>query len=95
MDMNGPYVNDLELGVNIVPTLQYGYSGFLTLQQVLDSFIIFAAQQRGINFSNGRSKFPRSQETLPFSMTWPQFSPANVSFRISLPDFSSDQLLGL
>lgn len=78
MDVNGPYVNDLELGVNIVPTLQYGYSGFLTLQQVLDSFIIFAAQQRGIKFSNGRSKFPRSQETSPLSMTLPQFIPANV-----------------
>ncbi|KAL9667105.1 hypothetical protein QQ045_001452 [Rhodiola kirilowii] len=45
MDSNGPYLNDLELGVNIVPTLQYGFSGFLTLQQILDSFIIFVAQQ--------------------------------------------------
>ncbi|CAM8998692.1 unnamed protein product [Rhodiola kirilowii] len=31
MDSNGPYLNDLELGVNIVPTLQYGFSGFLTV----------------------------------------------------------------
>ncbi|GAB4843869.1 Phospholipid-transporting ATPase abca1 [Ancistrocladus abbreviatus] len=45
MDINGPYLNDLELGVNPIPILQYGFSGFLTLQQVLDSFIIFAAQQ--------------------------------------------------
>lgn len=47
MDTNGPYVNDLELGVDIRPTLQYGFSGFLTLQQVLDSFIIFSAQRNG------------------------------------------------
>lgn len=31
MDVNGPYLNDLELGMNIVPTLQYGFSGFLTV----------------------------------------------------------------
>nr|GEW36328.1 ABC transporter A family member 1 isoform X1 [Tanacetum cinerariifolium] len=33
MDINGPYVNDLELGLNQIPILQYGSSGFLTLQQ--------------------------------------------------------------
>ncbi|KAK1277198.1 ABC transporter A family member 1 [Acorus gramineus] len=31
MDVNGPYLNDLELGVSNVPTLQYGFSGFLTV----------------------------------------------------------------
>lgn len=31
MDVNGPYLNDLELGMTIVPTLQYGLSGFLTV----------------------------------------------------------------
>lgn len=78
MDVNGPYVNDLEMGVNIVPTLQYGSSGFLTLQQVLDSFIIFAAQQSGLEVSNLRSKFPASQNTSPLSMTWQHLSPANI-----------------
>lgn len=31
MDIDGPYLNDLELGVNAVPILQYGFSGFLTV----------------------------------------------------------------
>lgn len=31
MDTNGPYFNDLELGVNTVPTMQYSVSGFLTV----------------------------------------------------------------
>lgn len=35
MDINGPYVNDLELGLNQIPILQYGYSGFLTVCFVL------------------------------------------------------------
>lgn len=39
MDVNGPYLNDLELGMNIVPTLQYGSSGFLTVWTLLSSSI--------------------------------------------------------
>lgn len=31
MDTNGPYLNDLELGVSAVPTMQYSFSGFLTV----------------------------------------------------------------
>ena len=31
MDVNGPYLNDLELGASVVPTLQYGMSGFFTV----------------------------------------------------------------
>lgn len=31
MDTNGPYLNDLELGVNSVPIMQYSFSGFLTV----------------------------------------------------------------
>jgi ATP-binding cassette subfamily A (ABC1) protein 3 len=31
MDVNGPYFNDLELGVSTVPTMQYSFSGFLTV----------------------------------------------------------------
>ncbi|XP_031487931.1 ABC transporter A family member 1 isoform X2 [Nymphaea colorata] len=56
MDTNGPYVNDLELGVSAVPTMQYGLSGFLTLQQVMDSLIIFSSQ---INLTDvvGNMKF--------------------------------------
>ncbi|KAI3949646.1 hypothetical protein MKW92_026942 [Papaver armeniacum] len=67
MDVNGPYTNDLELGVNIVPTLQYGFSGFLTLQQVVDSFIIFAAQQNETDIDDGNS-----------NLTWMHFSPSNI-----------------
>lgn len=32
MDTNGPFLNDLALGVNTVPILQYGLSGFLTVR---------------------------------------------------------------
>ncbi|KAJ4767254.1 ABC transporter A family member 1 [Rhynchospora pubera] len=52
MDVNGPYLNDLELGMNIVPTLQYGSSGFLTLQQVMDSLLITLAQQSETNLTS-------------------------------------------
>jgi ATP-binding cassette subfamily A (ABC1) protein 3 len=52
MDTNGPYVNDLHLGVDRISTLQYSFSGFLTIQQVIDSFIIFAAQQTDTNTAN-------------------------------------------
>lgn len=31
MDVNGPYLDDLVLGMDIVPILQYGFSGFLTV----------------------------------------------------------------
>lgn len=32
MDTNGPFLNDLALGVNTIPILQYGLSGFLTVR---------------------------------------------------------------
>lgn len=32
MDMNGPYLNDLQLGVNPIPIMQYSSSGFLTVR---------------------------------------------------------------
>ncbi|KAF5208207.1 Abc transporter a family member, partial [Thalictrum thalictroides] len=80
MDTNGPYVNDLNLGVEIIPTLQYGFSGFLTLQQVLDSFIIFAAQESKINISNERSQLPSSDSSQQssLSLSWKNFSPSNI-----------------
>lgn len=31
MDTNGPFLNDLELEVSAVPTMQYSFSGFLTV----------------------------------------------------------------
>lgn len=31
MDTNGPFLNDLELGVSAIPTMQYSISGFLTV----------------------------------------------------------------
>ncbi|KAF9597369.1 hypothetical protein IFM89_017715 [Coptis chinensis] len=81
MDTNGPYVNDLELGVDSVPTLQYGFSGFLTLQQVLDSFIIFAAQQSETVVSKGGSRLPwlhSLQHTSPSGLNWTSFRPSNI-----------------
>ncbi|KAI3471688.1 hypothetical protein Pfo_028338 [Paulownia fortunei] len=80
MDTNGPFLNDLELGVNIIPIMQYSFSGFLTLQQVMDSFIIFAAQQHMTNsdteelVSSSDSTSLRSQLEIP----WTQFSPSNI-----------------
>lgn len=38
MDTNGPYYNDLDLGVSSVPTLQYGLSGFLTVRTFFVGF---------------------------------------------------------
>ncbi|CAN0878408.1 ABC transporter A family member 1 [Linum grandiflorum] len=74
MDVNGPFLNDLELGVNIVPILQYSFSGFFTLQQVLDSFIIFVAQQSQSNLGIENLKLPSPSLKLP----WTQFSPLTI-----------------
>lgn len=41
MDTNGPYLNDLELGVNIIPTMQYSFSGFLTVWTNSSFLIVF------------------------------------------------------
>lgn len=73
MDTNGPYINDLEMGINTIPTMQYSFSGFLTLQQVVDSFIIFASQQN--------SDLPLSHSSLgsaPFELPWTMFSPSKI-----------------
>ncbi|KAK9181201.1 hypothetical protein WN944_024338 [Citrus x changshan-huyou] len=81
MDTNGPYLNDLELGVNIIPTMQYSFSGFLTLQQVLDSFIIFAAQQPGANVATENVEIPPSNLSgthLSLKQPWTLYSPSNI-----------------
>ncbi|ESQ52886.1 hypothetical protein EUTSA_v10016127mg [Eutrema salsugineum] len=74
MDTNGPYINDLEMGINTIPTMQYSFSGFLTLQQVVDSFIIFASQQN--------KDMPLSHSSLgsalPFELPWTLFSPSTI-----------------
>ncbi|CAA0837437.1 ABC transporter A family member 1 [Striga hermonthica] len=80
MDVNGPFLNDLELGVNIIPIMQYSFSGFLTLQQVMDSFIIFASQQQ---MTNSDTKELQSLSDSTSSLTqlelpWMQFSPSNI-----------------
>ncbi|XP_038980603.1 ABC transporter A family member 1 [Phoenix dactylifera] len=82
MDVNGPYLDDLELGVNIVPTHQYGFSGFLTLQKVVDSLVILLAQQNGTHTTPENRALPlfhpygiHSHINLP----WTQYSPANIS----------------
>ncbi|XP_057982078.1 ABC transporter A family member 1 [Malania oleifera] len=79
MDTNGPYLNDLELGVQNVPILQYSFSGFFTLQQVLDSFIIFAAQQTNIvNEEIESSSHHSFAIPSPLKLSWMQFSPARI-----------------
>uniref|UniRef100_A0A7N0VB22 ABC transporter domain-containing protein n=1 Tax=Kalanchoe fedtschenkoi TaxID=63787 RepID=A0A7N0VB22_KALFE len=80
MDTNGPYLNDLELGVNIVPTMQYGFSGFLTLQQVLDSFIIFVAQQTADYIGTGHIEIPVTHQmpTSSLKIPWTQYSPSHI-----------------
>ncbi|PKU66066.1 ABC transporter A family member 1 [Dendrobium catenatum] len=79
MDVNGPYLNDLELGVNIVPTLQYGSSGFLTLQQVMDILIICVAKE-DVNYSSFNYQVHESSQSVvyPGRTTWSEFIPANI-----------------
>ncbi|GFP92211.1 ABC transporter a family member 1 [Phtheirospermum japonicum] len=76
MDTNGPFLNDLELGVNIIPIMQYSFSGFLTLQQVMDSFIIFAAQQNMTN-SDIEELMSSSLHT-QLEKPWTHFNPSNI-----------------
>ncbi|GAV57854.1 ABC_tran domain-containing protein/ABC2_membrane_3 domain-containing protein [Cephalotus follicularis] len=81
MDTNGPYLNDLALGVNVVPTMQYSFSGFLTLQQVLDTFIIFAAQQNETKTVSEAIEPPMSRTfdgSLSLKLPWTRFSPSNI-----------------
>jgi hypothetical protein len=42
MDVNGPYLNDLELGVNIIPTMQYSSSAFFTVCLLISSHVTFS-----------------------------------------------------
>ncbi|XP_031098016.1 ABC transporter A family member 1 [Ipomoea triloba] len=76
MDTNGPFLNDLDLGVNPVPILQYSLSGFFTLQQVMDSFIIYAAQQ--IMTNSSFLKWGSSGTDFPVKIPWTEFSPSNI-----------------
>ncbi|KAK6289772.1 hypothetical protein POUND7_001313 [Theobroma cacao] len=81
MDTNGPYLNDLELGVDIIPTMQYSFSGFLTLQQVLDSFIIFASQQTKTGMDSENREFSplhSTGATSSLELPWTQFSPTKI-----------------
>lgn len=76
MDTNGPFLNDLALGVNTIPILQYGLSGFLTLQQVIDSFIIYAAQATMTNLQRLPSHSLDSDAQL--KIPWTQYSPSDI-----------------
>ncbi|KAL8489520.1 hypothetical protein ACS0TY_025437 [Phlomoides rotata] len=94
MDINGPYLNDLQLGVNTIPIMQYGFSGFLTLQQVMDSFIIFAAQQLMKN-SDIEELVSFSDATLlqtQLKSPWTQFSPSNIRLApFPTPEYTDDE----
>ncbi|CAJ2671488.1 unnamed protein product [Trifolium pratense] len=81
MDTNGPFLNDLELGVSSVPTMQYSFSGFLTLQQMVDSFIILIAQQPELNSNAKTVKLPLlglSDTDFSLKVPWTQFNPTNI-----------------
>ncbi|KAH6832483.1 ATP-binding cassette A1 [Perilla frutescens var. hirtella] len=94
MDMNGPYLNDLELGVNPIPIMQYSFSGFLTLQQVMDSFIIFAGQQQMENSDIEEllsSPGPTLLDTR-LKSPWTQFSPSNIRLApFPTPEYTDDE----
>ncbi|KRH66908.2 hypothetical protein GLYMA_03G136000v4 [Glycine max] len=81
MDTNGPFLNDLELGVSAVPTMQYSFSGFLTLQQMVDSFIILIAQQSDFNFNAENLELPLPgfyDNNFSLKNPWTQFNPARI-----------------
>ncbi|WCJ33447.1 ATP-binding cassette sub-family A member 2 [Euphorbia peplus] len=81
MDVNGPFVNDLELGVSPIPTMQYSFSGFFTLQQAIDSFIIFSAQQTKSKTSSEYIELPSSNissTSSAFGLQWMQYSPSKI-----------------
>ncbi|CAI8613948.1 unnamed protein product [Vicia faba] len=81
MDTNGPFLNDLELGVSAVPTMQYSFSGFLTLQQMVDSFILFIAQQPELNSNAETVKLPLlgfNDTDSSLKVPWTQFNPTNI-----------------
>ncbi|XP_037492924.1 ABC transporter A family member 1 isoform X1 [Jatropha curcas] len=81
MDVNGPYLNDLELGVSPIPTMQYSFSGFFTLQQAMDSFIIFSAQQTETKTASEFIELPSSNSPATPSLLklpWKQFSPSKI-----------------
>ncbi|KAK9664352.1 hypothetical protein RND81_14G035600 [Saponaria officinalis] len=78
MDVNGPYLNDLELGVNTIPIMQYGFSGFLTLQQVMDSFIIFTVRQVGSGRNFEDAEGTPSSTYSPLKLPSMEFIPANI-----------------
>ncbi|XP_057438072.1 ABC transporter A family member 1 isoform X2 [Lotus japonicus] len=81
MDTNGPFLNDLELGVSAVPTMQYSFSGFFTLQQMVDSFIILMAQQSDINSSAKDVKLPLPgfyNADFSSKIPWTQYNPAHI-----------------
>ncbi|XP_058738226.1 ABC transporter A family member 1 isoform X2 [Vicia villosa] len=81
MDTNGPFLNDLELEVSAVPTMQYSFSGFLTLQQVVDSYILFIAQQPELNSNAETVKLPLlgfNDTDFSLKVPWTQFNPTNI-----------------
>ncbi|XP_048142031.1 LOW QUALITY PROTEIN: ABC transporter A family member 1 [Rhodamnia argentea] len=80
MDTNGPFLNDLHLGVNIIPTMQYSSSGFFTLQQVLDSFILLSAQQTQADMLNMTIEplSKSSERSSSLDLSWKQFIPSDI-----------------
>ncbi|KAK4797503.1 hypothetical protein SAY86_029829 [Trapa natans] len=80
MDTNGPFLNDLDLGVNPIPIMQYSFSGFLTLQQVVDSYIIVSAQQIQTNkvSENVEPLSKVHDESSSLEQSWMEYIPSNI-----------------
>lgn len=99
MDTNGPFLNDLELGVSAVPTMQYSFSGFLTLQQMVDSFIILIVQLPELNSSAESVKLPLPgfhDTDFSLKFPWTQFNPANIRVApFPTREYTDDQFQGI
>ncbi|XP_021830988.1 ABC transporter A family member 1-like, partial [Prunus avium] len=72
-----PDVKSIHHGVNTIPTMQYSFSGFLTFQQVLDSFIIFAAQQSDTKNIELPSSLPSGKPS-SLKVPWMSYGPSNI-----------------
>lgn len=57
MDVDGPYLNDLELGVNTVPIMQYGLSGFMTVWSLFISINPYLPFPKNPNCLSASCKF--------------------------------------
>ncbi|XP_051151534.1 ABC transporter A family member 1 isoform X2 [Andrographis paniculata] len=83
-----------KLGVNEIPIMQYSISGFFTLQQVMDSFIIFVQQQQMTNSTDNELTSSSDSTSLhrKFEIPWKQFIPSNITLApFPTPEYTDDE----